>query len=338
MNCDASHLNKRFFFRNANVKDTFRNILSNVKETLNENGVDGEMANKKNLKQRVYAKKRRLEGPRPQICSYRDLHMLPEEYKKLDDEPFLVYDEEAGATGMRMLEIISQSGKKILEYSDNWCGDGTFQTAPPPFKQVYMIYGNPKSKHILPACFALLPNKDAETYLKLLNVVQALVKKKPNTFISDFEMAFTSAVRDTYMDSNIQGCFFHLKQAVLRQIQTRTLLKRFRENADFRYAVYLFFALAYVPEGFVIDVYKEILKPIFEKTLPMEPKVQEFFNYLECTYLGEAITRRRKKHGPSFPISDWNCFNQVLKNGPTTNNGAEVNIRPWLIFFLFFSN
>ena len=32
---------------NANVKDTFRNILSNVKETLNKNGVDGEMANKK---------------------------------------------------------------------------------------------------------------------------------------------------------------------------------------------------------------------------------------------------------------------------------------------------
>ena len=77
------------------------------------------MANKKNLKQRVYAKKRRLEGPRPQICSYRDLHMLPEEYKKLDDEPFLVYDEEAGATGMRMLVFISQSGKKILVYLNN---------------------------------------------------------------------------------------------------------------------------------------------------------------------------------------------------------------------------
>ena len=245
----------------------------------------------------------------------------------------MVYDEKAGATGMRMLVFISQSGKKILEYSDNWCGDGTFQTAPPPFKQVYMIYGNPKSKHILPACFALLPNKDAETYLKLLNVVQGLVKKKPNTFISDFEMAFTSAVRDTYMDSNIQGCFFHLKQAVLRQIQTRTLLKRFRENADFRYAVHLFFALAYVPEGFVIDVYKEILKPIFENFAD-GAKSARVFQLSRVHLLGRGDHKRRKKHGPSFPISDWNYFNQVLKNGPTTNNGAEVNIRPWLIFFI----
>ncbi|CAF3199464.1 unnamed protein product, partial [Rotaria socialis] len=69
--------------------------------------------------------------------------------------------------------------------------DGTFDIAPAPFKQVYLIHAE-KFGQGLPVAFCLLPNKRGRTYLELFERLKEqaiLLKTKfdPKRIITDFE-------------------------------------------------------------------------------------------------------------------------------------------------------
>ena len=57
--------------------------------------------------------------------------------------------------------------------------DGTFYTSPPLFHQMYTIHGYFKGQ-VMPFVYALLPNKNYETYNRLLT----LIKEKVNTYLA----------------------------------------------------------------------------------------------------------------------------------------------------------
>ena len=80
-----------------------------------------------------------------------------------------------------MMLFLSDHGKHILSQSEELYCDGTFDTCPPPFQQIYIIMGKMQDKRALPCVFVLAQEKDAATYKKMLeddlpcNLYQMLV-------------------------------------------------------------------------------------------------------------------------------------------------------------------
>ncbi|XP_003381482.1 hypothetical protein Tsp_07148 [Trichinella spiralis] len=74
-----------------------------------------------------------------------------------------------------------------------WCMDGTFKIVPEWYHQMFSI-------HVFKEAAALG------------------VVLQPQTVICDFETAFIPAVQASFPGVQIQGCYFHFCQAVLRKV------------------------------------------------------------------------------------------------------------------------
>ena len=88
------------------------------------------------------------------------------------------------------------------------------------------------------------------------------------------------AAKTTMENTRLSGCYFHLRQAVEWQTQIKGIKKRSNENPDLRLAINKFYEFCFIPIGFLEDVVKNYIKPMFDKTLHQEAKVQNFFTYL----------------------------------------------------------
>ena len=82
--------------------------------------------------------------------------------------------------------FISDNGINILREATQWSLDGTFLLAPPPFMQLYIVSGL-VGHYNLPAAYVYLPNKDADTYRIIMELIIVLVQKTPDTCTLDFE-------------------------------------------------------------------------------------------------------------------------------------------------------
>ena len=105
------------------------------------------------------------------------LNVLPEIYTVTESgDPFLVIKDNVNELDRStcFLVFMSPIQKEILRKSRKWCWDGTFKTCPFPFTvangrkgQVYILYAQIESGAYVPCAFALLPDKEAETYYRM---------------------------------------------------------------------------------------------------------------------------------------------------------------------------
>ena len=80
--------------------------------------------------------------------------------------------------------------------------------------------------------------------------------------------------------------------------------------------------LVFVPPGFVLDVYTDIIKE-YAKTNNVLNEMSSFFTYFEATYIGKKARNGRVKR-PLFPIDMWSMFYVLKKHTSTTNNSLEA--------------
>ena len=95
---------------------------------------------------------------------------LPEDLKKLSDgSQFLIYagptsngeeTQDPGHDDPIMLTFLAEHGTERLRVSNLWLCDGTFNTAPKPSLQIYIIFAQTGSGKVLPAAFCLFPQKE----------------------------------------------------------------------------------------------------------------------------------------------------------------------------------
>ena len=238
---------------------------------------------------------------------------LPVQYMQtMNGEDFLLEDSTVPGTGKRYLVFATNKNIEILNSYGNWFIDGTFNSCPDNFYQVYTVHCFVDGT-TFPCIYALLPDKRQETYNAFWSNLKADIVP-PSSIMMDFEMACINSVGDNFPDTEIKGCFFHFSQAIYRKILEFGYAVQYCEDKDFNLAIRLLAALAFAPPLHVEAWYKQILVTCH---IPDDIK-----NYFEDTFVGKEMrnsTRRKSR----FDMDMWNVYFRTIDDLPRTNNALE---------------
>ena len=239
---------------------------------------------------------------------------LPEEYTRtLAGQPFLLFD--SGPVEDRILLLSTDSLLRTFETSLDWFVDGTFKVVPSIFYQLFTIHAMTNG-HVVPCVFALLPNKQQVTYVTLLRELHRLSPElSPRSIMIDFEIASRNALQDIFPDATIQGCFYHLSQAIYRKVQSIGLQQEYQTNLDLSLKIRMLAALAFVPVDDIVESFEHLADS-------MPDEAQPITDYFEDTYIGR-LQRRGRRRQPPFAHDMWSVHNRVEEGLPRTNNHIE---------------
>jgi hypothetical protein len=135
--------------------------------------------------------------------------------------------------------------------------------------------------------FALLPDKDGQTYMKLWQVT--FEDGLPITVTSDFEKGVLNTLGSVFLHTRISGCNFHQKQAVRRNIQAKGLLTLLNHSTKFIYLVKMLYGLVFVPPHRVTDIFNSIIMDYVDSHkeskgfIEYAKEVRDFIAYFQRT-------------------------------------------------------
>ena len=105
---------------------------------------------------------------------YDVLFNIPDQYRTTStEELFLQYDLQIN--GQRLLIFESAEGVNFVSEAPHWFVDGTFETVPPQFAQLYTFHGLCNGRNVV-CLFALLMDKSEATYDNLFSHVRILTR------------------------------------------------------------------------------------------------------------------------------------------------------------------
>ena len=135
---------------------------------------------------------------------------------------------------------MDEVGENMLKSSRVYYSDGTFDSAPQKFLQVYVVFGQVEgSKSAVPGMYALLGDRTAATYKELFQCLYDRCGGADHHMI-DFEAGALKAITQVAPNTTVSGFVFHLKQSWHRQLQTKGLVSTVQNDEIlFRYYKYM---------------------------------------------------------------------------------------------------
>lgn len=117
----------------------------------------------------------------------------------------------------------TKSSLQLLDESDCWIMDGTFDVVPTFMRQLFSIHGRVEGQ-IIPLVFCIMSRKSLTSYetffIELIELARGCgIQLNPKRILSDFEIGIISAAKKYFPDTRLQGCFFHFSQIIWRKIQ-----------------------------------------------------------------------------------------------------------------------
>lgn len=122
-----------------------------------------------------------------------------------------------------------------------------------------------------------------------------------------------------YAETRLKRCHFHFTQSVYKHIQSCGLQTLYGSDVVFNGELKKIMALAFVPVGDVIFTYELLITTRY--FVDNEQLLEEFFNYIEKTWIG--VMKRTGRGNPLYNIEIWNSYADVLGDKPRTNNNIE---------------
>lgn len=242
--------------------------------------------------------------------------VIPEDLRLTYKGSKFYWDDSGANDSKRIIIFTTRSNLDMLDKYRDWYCDGTFDITPTLFKQLYTIHIIAENKD-LPMVYALMPNKDTNTYIKFFKMIRVATSKNPKSINIDFESAvFRSNKKVFGKEVETYGCFFHLSQNYFKRVQ-KTCLVNFYTDKNTRHAYKLLQAIAFVP---LVDV-----EFAFEKVKSfMSDSFKDLIRYVEKYYIGILKPNSSScRSTPRFKKETWNVHERVLKNLPRTNNSVE---------------
>lgn len=222
-----------------------------------------------------------------------------------NEELFIQHDN--GNVDDRIVIFSTRGNFQVLSKCQHWFADGSFQIAPFLFEQIYTIHSLDDNIS-LPLVYALLPNKEENTYVSFLKQLKSFISPfAPKYFTLDFEYRMMNACRRVFPNTTLRGCFFHLTQDILRQIEYCNLIKRFENDVNFELKFKMLAALAFVPA----DNVEATFNYLYENDLLTDEESQSIFDYFEDAWIGRP-TIKNFRRPPKYLHEVWNMHQLVL--------------------------
>lgn len=148
----------------------------------------------------------------PLPTSLQALVVPPQFCQTLAGQPFLM----CSGTGNKFLLFTTADNLTRLCSSTTIYMDGTFDTAPHLFTQLYTIHAF-VGERLIPFVFALLADKTANTYTEMFTALRQCCNQhgqqlQPGTIMTDFESSVIPVIQQEFPASRHKGCHFHFTQ------------------------------------------------------------------------------------------------------------------------------
>ncbi|CAF0856064.1 unnamed protein product [Rotaria sordida] len=191
---------------------------------------------------------------------------IPSRYQKTTDgERYLLADriQPGGEKVEKRLIIFSTDEQlRLLFTSPHIMMDGTFDSCPPYFEQVFSIHGI-KNKQSFVCVFAVLCGRSTVIYKELISVLHQHARRldlqfRPTNITTDFEPALIKTVADEFPNAHHIGCYFHYTKSVYRQIQQLGLVTVYHDDEDARSSARKLMALPLIPLNQIERGFREI--------------------------------------------------------------------------------
>lgn len=299
-----------------------KRILSEALAEINEYAL-AKLPSLSSLSKKIHRKRDQHEAFPKKPTSMADFIILPPFLESLNSERFLQFD--SGPAPNRVLIFFTQSNLELLESTEHWMVDGTFKSAPNHFYQLWSIHGLIRNTAV-PLVYAVLPHKDTNCYTRVLENLNMRANLLPTSVMMDYEKAEINAFNTVFPDATIRGCFFHFGQNLWRHIQEeKTLCNNYLSDDledGFNINLRKFYALAFVPEADVVNLFEELLKYDFFQNSQNYSLLANFILYFEKNYIGIQQANGLRSP-PTFAHATWNQYQAVLSGLPRTNNHVE---------------
>lgn len=205
------------------------------------------------------------------------------------------------------IRIIVFADKETLEHIKHikvYLSDGTFQSCPKPFIQLYSIHGdlgsNEEQTRIVPLFYVLLNRKNEETYTTLFRLLKSHISDwEPLKYVTDYEKAAMNAISTVFPLVEVKGCYFHFSHNVWKKAKALNLTK----DKRLRKHVALSALLPLLPRNFISDGWCYVMEDS-----PESKDIQEFNDYMVTQWLDDE----------SF-VDIWCAYNQRHR----TTNAVE---------------
>lgn len=297
--------------------DPPQNIVANVCRDVSA-AVIGKLPGVAGLKRTVRRQRRRIDDVPVNPVSLMEL-VIPDRYKKINDENFLLYD--SGVGDDRILVFSTQKNLQFMAANPHWYCDGTFKASPSLFEQLYTIHVVDEQFSV-PVVLALLPNRTQITYERLFDALKNLQPGlAPVSIMTDYERAAINVMRTAFPTARQSGCFFHFKQCIYRRIQAiPELLRMYTTDETFALQLNCLGALAFVPPEDVVVAYEELVNSEFY--VDHAEQLLDILEYMDKTWIGRLMRGGRRRQA-LYPIEIWNQHQNVEMNLHKTNNFVE---------------
>uniref|UniRef100_A0A915EAP3 MULE transposase domain-containing protein n=1 Tax=Ditylenchus dipsaci TaxID=166011 RepID=A0A915EAP3_9BILA len=160
--------------------------------------------------------------------------IIPNELMMYKNEIFVLHD--TGPSTRRM--IVFSTPKELLEESEYWGLDGTFDLVPKGFKQLLSIHAK-KSSGTYNRFFAVLKQSVPHSQVRHSHV--------------DYERSLMNSFNNAFPVVDLHGCFFHFAQCLSRKVQKFGLIRHYKEGGQLCLLVKMLKSLVYVPVDDVKD-------------------------------------------------------------------------------------
>lgn len=204
--------------------------------------------------------------------------------------------------------------------------DGTFETVPRLFLQLYTIHGHAGSgenKKVVPLVYALMTRKSEDLYVALFQEVENFAARNgfqlnPSMVLMDFERAPINAIKRVFPNAVTKGCFFHLTHSIWRNVQSKGLARQYGEDPDFNLGIRLIPALAFLTPAEIPRAFYEVERLLPRAATPIATWFER--NYVAGTRQRASSERSRPLYPPTF----WSVTDQMAVGLPRTQNNVEA--------------
>uniref|UniRef100_A0AC34R916 NR LBD domain-containing protein n=1 Tax=Panagrolaimus sp. JU765 TaxID=591449 RepID=A0AC34R916_9BILA len=256
-----------------------------------------------------------------------DLGDIPESYAtyqkntisgKCDDDFFLGRCHAPGAERFPTFIFGSRKSLRYLATHSEWGFDGTFGIRPLNSAQVFIIHVRWGRRKTIPVIYAVMTRRQTEDYIALFEflntIVDSLDENGPESIMSDFECASSSAANEVW-GNQIVFCCFHLAQSQRRQIDESGLRPLVDKDLAISKQVLKLRAIIFVHEKDVPTVWDRLAANTDERLQPI-------VTWFERNYVGKRL-RNNRRSTVRYSIDKWNMHSRKIDDCPRTNNSVE---------------